>query len=399
MILNKEKYDESNKIIEYAYLNSKFYSNKYKGVKTLEYSSIPYITQKDIAENSIDMRASNHIFRTSISSGTTGKAKVMYRTVDDVDISIKMQSKLMEWCKVDKSDTVGVAQPFGLCAYGDLTMGACKKMNIMCVPMGNIDNKFVLKYIKDFGITVLDISPSKLSDLIDMVELNKEKIRIKKAMVAGEPIPEFLEKRAEQLLGCQIYNQYGTEELDGLAGADKPGVSMKLLDLKYIFELRNIQIISKKIIGELVVTSLYHKGTPIIKYATGDLCSYDEITHKIRILGRKAENYILYDSVKIYPFHVENFFLDNNYPITSWECELQRKEKFSVLIIKIKDIQSEGLDLKKMVEEFEMMNSEINDLVKTNKLIINFVKVNEMSKGFSRKKRHFFSLGCENDGN
>lgn len=390
LIINKNVEENANQMIKYAYLKSEFYHEKYRNCKQLKYSEIPNLMPDEIAKNSEVMRTSMKIFRTSVSSGTTGTPKVLFRTIDDFDKSIDNQIKLMQWCNVDENDIVGIVQPFGLCAYGDLTLGACKKMGVMAVPIGCIDNKFVIEYIKDFHITVLDISPSKLSDLIDIVEKNHEDIKIKKAMLAGETLELNLIKRAQRVLGCKVYSQYGTEELDGLAGACNSGTEMKILDDSFLFELTEERKISEGIyLGNLVITSLYHKGTPIIKYSTGDICEFNKNNNHIKVLGRGIEFYNIYDSVMLYPFQIESFFLKNGYCITFWECELISHNSYNSLIIKIKDTQCDNLNFNKITKEFSMINSEINCLINEGKLNVIFKPVSVLSDETNKKHTRF----------
>lgn len=390
MIINEVNKDKVMEFLKSSISKSKFYMEKYSNIKISEYCEIPYLTQEEIGKNSENMKSDEKFFRTSISSGTTGQPKILFRTESDFNTSVKNQINLMKWCGIDESDVIGIVQPFGLCAYGSLTLEACRKMGVFAVPIGTVDTKFILEYIRIFKITVLDIAPSKFIDLIKEINKKSVKINLKLAMVAGEPLPESLVRNAKETLGCEIYNQYGTEELDALAGAARPGESMKLLESDFLFELKDPkEIHTDQVMGELVVTSLYHTGTPIIKYATGDMALWNKKSNEIKIIGRNCEHYNIYDSVLIYPFQIECFFSITGINIMNWQCERFQEDKQTKLKFYLSSEKLSNKDIMILKKKFSEINPEINDLINSGRMIVEFEEVDSMRFGKSRKQQRF----------
>lgn len=390
MIINDCNMSAAINIAKFANDNSEFYKQKYSSINISNYYNIPYLTQEEISKNSMKMKTNYDLFRTSISSGTTGTPKILFRTKKDFETSVKNQVILMKQCGIKQGDVVGILQPFGLCAYGDLTLEACKELNVLAIPIGTIDDAFSIDYIKKLGVNVLDIAPSKLNSLLDISSEKSIKLNLKFIMSAGEALSDSLIKKVKSQFKCEIFNQYGTEEVDGLAGATEPGIHMSLLEDSFLFELINTHRISNtSIIGELVVTSLYHTATPMIKYSIGDIVEWNEKTREITVKGRSCEFYNIYDSVKLYPFHIEEFFKINNFNITDWQCKKETKGNLCYLHFSIKPSNPSSINLIEISDKFKNINPEIYSLIDSGTLVIDFNLENSILNCNKRKRIRF----------
>ncbi|MDQ1352534.1 MAG: phenylacetate-CoA ligase, partial [Acidobacteriota bacterium] len=107
------------------------------------------------------------------------------------------------------------------------------------------------------------------------------------------------------------------EETDGLGaecGMGKPG--MHVLSDKFILETVEQNSSAKSSIncgvGELIVTSLYHMGTPLIRYRLGDLveisqetCPCESEFPKIRVFGKSGEVLVFRDATRVLGYQID----------------------------------------------------------------------------------------------
>lgn len=313
------KYVKSNKtkrkiraIAQFAYLHTEFYKHLYSDIdlKTVELpDGLPIIEQSDLAHHALEFKSDVHAIKAVASSGTASKPKLMFRTQGDFEKSVLNQMELMSWCKVTGSDVVGIVQPSGIWGYAELTAEASRRMGAMFIHLGNVSDIMCIELILANKISVLDISPSRLDQLMQCYEEQFEptdmKFPVKIVMSAGEVLKEKNRKRLSDKYGFIIYNQYGSEEFDALGGELDNKTAFNLFYNDYFFEVLDDgnRPVKKGEVGHLVVTSLYHQGTPLIRYNLNDLVK--ETQEGLIVLGRNSECIMLYDSVKLLPYQIE----------------------------------------------------------------------------------------------
>jgi len=318
------------KMAVFAYEHSPFYHQFYnehkvnpETVKIPE--GLPTVSQIDLVTSALQFRTDIHAFKVCASSGTTGKPKLMFRTEQDFAKSVANQIRLMEWSKVVAGDVVAIVQPFGLWGYGELTQEAARKMGAMALPIGMVSDEVALELIRSVGATVLDISPSRLRNLLRIVQQKAiGDIKIHSVMLAGESIPVILQEQVKKLWGANVFNQYGSEETDALGGSRDNINRFCLFDTDFVFEFLADENASIEVgqVGRLVITSLYHEGTPLIRYEMQDLAKLHE-NGEIEILGRVGEYVLLYDSVKLYPYHIDYALRKVTDQISGWQCVIE----------------------------------------------------------------------------
>lgn len=265
-------------IVSYAYEHTLFYKKLYNNIDISSLSSIeelPIVTTEFLKKYPHEFKTDEPVYKVVMTSGTLSNPKILYRTQQDFEKSVDNECLLLNWAGIQKNDIVCIIQPFGINGYGELTLEACKKLGIFAVPLGDVQDDIVLAAIKTFSPTVLDISPSRLLTILSKIKPEENSIRL--AMVAGEHITPNFKSNIFRKYGIQIINQYGSTELDGLAAEKLNEEGLHLIPNSFIFEIVDDQI---------VVTSLYHKGTPLIRYMLGDIATINN--NIIEVCGRNA---------------------------------------------------------------------------------------------------------------
>lgn len=357
--LRKDKFRE---IVLHAYYNTEYYRKIYDekriNVESAGKDSFPYITQLELIENAKKIKARDeNIFRVSSSSGTTNHPKTLYRTQEDFDYSVKLMRKLLDDTGITNKDIIYIGQPFDLASFGYLVLEGCKQIGAMSIPggLGQSDDK-MLELILYYETNIIMTAPSRMKHLTDIVKKEKtvserEKLisLVDKIVLAGEPLEEYDRKELQRFWNSTIFNYYGSEETDSL-GMAKDDECIKLLDEGFEFEFIDLG----DEIYELVITSLYHKGTPLIKYKIGDLVKYygkKEGSHLVKVIGKNMDYINLYDGVKLYAYQISEYIKKYIPEFSGFQILYKKEEYIDVITVLIKSNCVQDKEIEKCLEE------------------------------------------------
>ena len=194
-----------------------------------------------------------------------------------------------------------------------------------------------IKFIKDFGTTVIHAIPSYVTRLYEVMEqmgVNPRKdTKLKVLAIGAEPHSEEQRQRIEQMLGVKAYNSFGMSEMCG------PGVGFECPEQNglhfwedyYIVEIvdpETLEPVPDGEIGELVLTSLCREAMPLLRYRTRDLtrvlgrsCPCGRNHVRIDRMKGRSDDMMVLRGVNIFPIQIEKILmqfpeLGNNYLIT-----------------------------------------------------------------------------------
>ncbi len=337
---------ELKEIVEKAY-QTEFYKTLYDmehiDMSSFKFEELPFVTQKDLILNWEKFKNNKKdIFRLSASSGTSNHPKVVFRTKLDFETSAKVMEEMMRAIGISKEDVVYIGQPFDLASFGYLVLEGCKQIGALAIPGGLGQSNEKMLEIIDWGkATVIMSSPSRMKKLMDILEEDDKKLlrerivnKIMKIIVAGEPLRKEEKVSLQKFWKCEVYDYYGSEETDSL-GYSKCDEYITLMERYFKFEYIELPNTNKY---ELVITSLYLEGTPLIRYKLGDVVERNE-KGQIKIVGKIYDVLYLYDGIKLYAFQIE----DAIYSV------LKREFKFQIVCKNI-----EGIDVINVLIDAEM---------------------------------------------
>jgi len=209
-------------------------------------------------------------------------------------------------------------------------------LGTMTVPAAAGNTKRQIKFIKDFGTTVLHAIPSYaiyLAECIKEEGIDPKDLKLHTLCIGAEPHTEEQRRRIERVLGVKAYNSFGMTEMNG------PGVAfeckyqdgMHLWEDNYIVEIVDpdtLEPVPDGQMGEMVLTTLDRDMMPVLRYRTRDLtriipgeCKCGRTHRRIdRIKGRTDDMFII-KGVNVFPMQVEKVLvqypgLGSNYLIT-----------------------------------------------------------------------------------
>jgi len=299
---------------------------------------IPFTTKDDLREFypkgllATDMK---DVVRIHTSSGTTGVPTVIYHTKEDLDNWTELVTRSLVACGVTNEDVFQNMMTYGMFTGGlGLHYGA-ERLGVLVIPSSSGNTKRQLQLMKDFQTTVVHATPSymfHLSSKLAEYGFSLGELNLKKAFVGAEPYSENTRKKVEEFFKMDVYNSYGLSEMNG------PGVAfecvyktgMHLWEDSYILEMINPDTkanVEEDVDGELVLTTLRRRATPLLRYRTRDLtqilkgvCPCGRTHRRISRITGRTDDMMIINGVNVFPSQIEQVIMRvpevaNNYQI------------------------------------------------------------------------------------
>jgi phenylacetate-CoA ligase len=330
--------------------------------------NIPFTTKDDLRENwpyGLLSVSKDELIRMHASSGTTGRATVVFHTAHDIQAWTNVLARCVYMAGMRKGDVFQNMMSYGLFTGGLGFHYAAEKVGALVIPAGAGNSKRQIQLVRDFETTVIHIIPSyalHLSRVFEELNIDPRKdTKLRMAFIGAEPHSEKMRKKIEEIYGIKAFNSYGLSEMNG------PGVSfecpyqngMHIWEDYYFVEIINpntLKSVSEGEEGELVLTTLKREGMPILRYRTKDLtrilpgsCACGRTHRRIdRITGRTDDMMIL-KGVNIYPIQIEKKLMEIPGVGTNFVIILERDGYDDVMIVKV-EVQKEFFtgDLKQL---------------------------------------------------
>jgi phenylacetate-CoA ligase len=355
--------------------------------------NFPFTTKDDLREHwpyGFIAVPKDELIRMHASSGTTGRAIVVFHTAADVQAWTDVLARCVYMAGMRKTDVFQNMMTYGLFTGGLGFHYAAEKVGALVIPSGAGNSKRQIQLMRDFDTTAIHIIPSyalhlsKVFEELKVDPVRDTKLRI--AFIGAEPHSERMRKKIEEYYGFKAYNSYGLSEMNG------PGVSfecpyqdgMHIWEDHYFVEIidpQTLKPVSDGEDGELVMTTLLRDGMPIIRYRTKDLtriipgtCACGRTHRRIERIKGRTDDMMIIKGVNIFPIQIEKRLMEipgvgNNFVII-----LEREGYDDYMTVKV-EVQNEVFtgDLRPL----ENLRKRIVDELKADILITPRVKLVE----------------------
>ena len=317
-------------------LNTEFYQQKFaelgitaNDIQTLDdVRKLPFTTKDDLRNNypfGLSTVPLKECVRLHSSSGTTGNPTVVLHTQKDLDEWANAVARCLWMVGSRPEDVFQNSAGYGMFTAGLGFQYGAEKVGMLTVPAAAGNTKRQIKFIKDFGTTVVHAIPSYASRIFEVMKeegvdpARDTKLRV--LCIGAEPHSEEQRKRIERDLHVKAYNSYGISEMCG------PGVAFECQEQNglhiwedyYIVEIINPQTlepVEDGQIGELVLTTINREGMPLLRYRTRDLtaiisgeCPCGRTHRRIQRLQGRSDDMIILKGVNIFPIQIEKILL------------------------------------------------------------------------------------------
>jgi len=260
--------------------------------------------------------------RFHMTSGTTGSPLRWLDTPESWEWWTRCWTSVYRAAGVGPDDRIFFAFSFGPFIGFWAGFEAASRLGALSLPGGGQDSVLRMKTIVETGATVLVCTPSyalRLAQVAHEHGIDPAATTVRVTIHAGEPganIPAT-KRRLEALWGARSYDHFGLTEVGavGFECAAQPGgphVNEGEFILEVIDPATGASALDGE--GELVITNLGRRGSPVIRYRTGDLirldtrpCACGRIFARLDggILGR-VDDMLVVRGVNIFPTVLED---------------------------------------------------------------------------------------------
>jgi phenylacetate-CoA ligase len=298
----------------------------------------------------------DELVRMHSSSGTTGRATVIFHTANDIAAWTNLLARSMYMAGMRRSDVFQNMMTYGLFTGGLGFHYGAEKIGALVIPAGAGNSKRQIQLIRDFETTAIHIIPSyalHLSNVFTEAGIDPRRdTKVKIAFLGAEPHSEKMRLKIEEFYGFKGFNSYGLSEMNG------PGVAfecpeqsgMHLWEDNYIVEIidpATQEPVEEGEEGELVLTTLLREGMPILRYRTKDLtsiipgpCPCGRTHRRIERIKGRTDDMMILKGVNIFPMQIEKKLMEIPGIGTNFVIQLDREDYNDSLTVKV-EIQKE----------------------------------------------------------
>lgn len=343
-------------------MNSPFYQKKFKelgitpdDIQSVEdVSKLPFTTKEDLRENypfGLSCVPMKECIRLHSSSGTTGNPTVVLHTQRDINEWANAVARCLWMVGSRPEDVFQNSAGYGMFTAGLGFQYGAELVGMLTVPAAAGNTTRQIKFIQDFGTTVLHAIPSYASRIYQVMQDEnvdpRKDTKLRVLCIGAEPHSEEQRKRIEEQLGVKAYNSYGISEMMG------PGVAFECPEQNglhiwedyFIVEIIDpvtLKPVPDGELGELVLTTINREAMPLLRYRTRDLtrilpgtCPCGRNHRRIARLQGRSDDMIILKGVNIFPIQIEKILLKFKELSTDYLITLETKENNDTMTIDV----------------------------------------------------------------
>jgi phenylacetate-CoA ligase len=277
-------------IVQFHLKNNTFYTELAKGIKPADWDSIPVLTKGDL-QQPLENRLSNGFSKKSVyinkTSGSGGHPFIFAKDKFTHALTWAMIENRFAWHGVDLKRSLqarfyGIPLDFWGYQKERLKDSLCNRYRF---PIFDLSDEKLEHFFQKFTKTPFEYINGYTSSVVLFAKFLQHKTivlkevcpTLKVCMVTSEMLFEPDKKLLETWLGVPIINEYGASELDLIAYTNSNDdfiVNSETLFVEILDE--NDRPVPVGEDGKIVITSLYNKAHPFIRYDIGDWGSFSE---------------------------------------------------------------------------------------------------------------------------
>ncbi len=343
-------------------MNSPFYQKKFQelgitpeDIKTLDdLQKLPFTSKEDLRENypfGLACVPLKDCVRLHSSSGTTGNPTVVLHTQKDLDEWANAVARCLWMVGSRPEDVFQNSAGYGMFTAGLGFQYGAEKVGMLTVPAAAGNTIRQIKFIKDFGTSVLHAIPSYASRIYEVMKEEgvdpRKDTNLRVLCIGAEPHSEEQRQRIEQNLGVKAYNSYGISEMMG------PGVAFECQEQNglhiwedyFIVEIIDpvtLKPVPDGELGELVLTTINREAMPLLRYRTRDLtrilpgeCACGRHHKRLARLQGRSDDMMILKGVNIFPIQIEKILLGFKELSTDYLITLETVDSNDIMTIEV----------------------------------------------------------------
>ena len=343
-------------------MNSPFYQKKFAelgitpdDIKTLDdVNKLPFTSKEDLRENypfGLACVPLKDCVRLHSSSGTTGNPTVVLHSQKDLDEWANAVARCLWMVGSRPEDVFQNSAGYGMFTAGLGFQYGAEKVGMLTVPAAAGNTIRQIKFIKDFGTTVLHAIPSYASRIFEVMKEEgvdpRKDTQLRVLCIGAEPHSEEQRQRIEQNLGVKAYNSYGISEMmgPGVAFECKEQNGLHIWEDYFIVEIIDpvtLKPLPEGELGELVITTINREAMPLLRYRTRDLtrilpgeCPCGRHHKRLARLQGRSDDMMILKGVNIFPIQIEKILLGFKELSTDYLITLETVDSNDIMTIEV----------------------------------------------------------------
>ena len=369
-------------------MNAEFYRQKFAelgitpdDIKTLDdVRRLPFTTKEDLRDHypfglaCVPMRECTRLHS---SSGTTGNPTVVLHSQKDLDEWATAVARCLWMVGSRPEDVFQNSAGYGMFTAGLGFQYGAERVGMLTVPAAAGNTTRQIKFIKDFGTTVLHAIPSYASRIYEVMKEEgvdpRRDTNLRVLCIGAEPHSEEQRRRIEQDLGVKAYNSYGISEMMG------PGVAFECQEQNglhiwedyFIVEIIDpvtLEPVPDGELGELVLTTINREAMPLLRYRTRDLtrllpgtCSCGRSHRRLARLQGRSDDMIILKGVNIFPIQIEKILLKFKELSSDYLITIETKDEGDVMTVEVELNQLFADDYKQLLSLEKTIARQLKD--------------------------------------
>ncbi len=210
-------------------------------------------------------------------SGTSGRGSELHaQTTSEVAAMVDMYRYGFTWAGLSAGEKMALTLPITMLAGGRVEYQAAVGFGMSVLPIGNYDAERKLEVIRQFAPTSLFGSTTYFAHLAAVSEEPVSGSSVRTLLTGLEGVGLSYVQRLEEAWGAKAFDRFGCAQMradflfsceHGFGTANSPGV-LHAIDPFVLVEVLDpvtgLQVADGEY-GEMFVTSLYHRDTPLVR--------------------------------------------------------------------------------------------------------------------------------------
>ncbi len=347
--------------VAYCYDNVPHYKKKLdeagikpEHIKTLkDLEKLPFTTKEDLRENypygmfAVPMK---QIVRVHGSSGTTGNPTIVGYTRHDLNMWTGLVSRIACAAGLLPDDIAQISFGYGLFTGGFGLHYGLENVGATVIPVSSGNTERQIKFMQDFGSTVLISTPSYalyLGETAQKMGVDFKKLKLRLGLFGGEGHTKEMQKQIEKYLNITDTENYGLSEVigPGFSGECYKQNGMHIADDEFISEVIDPdtgEVLPMGERGELVITSLTKEALPILRYRTKDItrlfdepCPCGRTTTRMEKVSGRTDDMLIIRGVNVFPSQIEGVLLGMEDVAPHYEIVLTTEKHLDRIEVKV----------------------------------------------------------------
>lgn len=319
-----------------------------------------------------------HIQYIYCSGGTSGNPKVFYFTEEDWIDTITYRAKCGYCRGIRSEDIVGIVLPYGIWSAGQSSQAAHELLDTLVIPAGifwkGIQSTFDI--LQSLSATIMITTPSLALIMANKLEeegYNISENNLRLIGTTGEDVLSALRNEIEERWGAQVSAMYAaTEAVIGVECSHHDGYHIWADDLIVEVVDKEGYPVKEGEKGNLVITKLFGKAMPLIRYKLGDIVSFSWKKCKCGIEyprlwfeGRNENSFVLASGVNVTHYQIKEILSTLSFPILRYKVKINEGkygEDIVTFLLETNEISERNK--KEAIDAFSTLSIDFDDVVK-----------------------------------